>query len=401
MTAPPESDRAAPAGSAAAIPERVAALLPQIAAAADEIEAERKLPPALVTALHEARLYRMLLPRPFKGEETDPLTFVSAIEAVAKVDASTAWVLCQNNVASMVAAFLAREVAEDIFGRDPRAVLAWGPGAGARAVEVEGGYRATGNFSFASGGRHATWLGALSQIVGDDGAPRRGEDGAIEMRTLLLPAEKAPLKDIWDVIGLRGTGSDAYSISDLFVPRAYSVARDDQSERRYRGVLYAMSTNSLFSCGFACVALGIARSLLDALVALAKEKTPRGFKHSLAQSGSVQLEVGEAEAELRAARMYIMGTLAEVWRAVERSNALTLDQRLAIRIASTHTIQRAKSVADWAYHAAGATAIFASNAFERRFRDINTVAQQVQGRRAHFETYGKILFGIETDQLFF
>ncbi|HMK68728.1 MAG TPA: acyl-CoA dehydrogenase family protein [Stellaceae bacterium] len=401
MTAPPESDRAAPAGIAAAIPERVAALLPRIAAAADEIEAERKLPPALVTALHEARLFRMLLPRPFKGEETDPLTFVTAIEAVAKVDASTAWVLCQNNVSSMVAAFLAPEVAEDIFGRDPRAVIAWGPGSGAKAVEVEGGYRATGSFSFASGGRHATWLGALSQIVGEDGTPRRTPDGALEMRTLLLPAEKAPLQDIWNVIGLRGTGSDAYSISDLFVPRAYSVARDDQAERRYHASLYAMSTLSLFACGFGCVALGLARSLLDAFVALAREKTPRGFKHSLALSGSVQLEIGEAEAELRGARMYLMGTLAEVWHAVERSNALTLDQRLAIRIASTYAIQRAKSVADWAYHTAGATAIFARNAFERRFRDIHTVAQQVQGRRSHFETYGKVLFGIEADQGFF
>jgi indole-3-acetate monooxygenase len=397
MTAPPESDRAAPA----TIPERVAALLPRIAAAADEIEAERKLPPALVTALHDARLFRLLLPRPFKGEETDPLTFVSVIEAVAKVDASTAWVLCQNNVSSMVAAFLAPEVAEDIFGRDTRAVIAWGPGAGAKAVEVEGGYRATGSFSFASGGRHATWLGALSQIVGKDGTPRRAADGTPEMRTLLLPAEKAPLKDIWDVIGLRGTGSDAYSISDLFVPRAYSVARDDPSERRYRASLYAMSTLSLFACGFGCVALGIARSMLDAFAALAREKTPRGFKHSLALSGSVQLEVGEAEAELRGARMYLLGTLEEVWREVERSNGLTLDQRLSIRIAATYAIQRAKSVADWAYHAAGATAIFASNAFERRFRDIHTVAQQVQGRRSHFESYGKILFGIEADQGFF
>jgi alkylation response protein AidB-like acyl-CoA dehydrogenase len=300
----------------------------------------------------------------------------------------------------MVAAFLPTEVAQDIFGRDPAAVLAWGPGAGARAVTVEGGYRATGNFAFASGSRHATWLGALCAIAEPDGTPRRGPDGETVTRTLLFPAEKAPLQDIWNVIGLRGTGSDAYSISDMFIPAAYSVSRDDQSERRYPGTLYAMSTLSLFACGFACVALGLARSLLDAFVALAKEKTPRGHKHSLALSGAVQLEVGEAEAELRGARMYLMGTLAEVWRAVERSDALNLDQRLAIRLASTHTIQRALSVADWTYHTAGATAVFASSPFERRFRDIHTVAQQVQGRRSHFETFGKFLFGIETDPLF-
>jgi alkylation response protein AidB-like acyl-CoA dehydrogenase len=401
MPAPPESDRGAPPTAAVAIPERVAALLPRIAAAAEAIEAERRLPAELMTALHGAGMFRMLLPREFKGDETDPLTFVQAIEAVAKVDASTAWVLCQTSVASMVSAFLPPEVAQDIWGRDPKAVLAWGPGPGARAVAVGGGYRATGSFAFASGCRQATWLGALCTIVEPDGTPRRGVDGAAVTRTLLFPAEKTPLEDIWNVIGLRGTGSDGYSISDMFVPAGYSVSRDDQSERRYPGALYAMSTNAMFSCGFACVALGLARSLLEAFVALAKEKTPRGLKHSLATSGAVQLEVGEAEAELRGARMYLIGTLAEVWRAVERSNALSLEQRLSIRIASTYTIQRALSVADWTYHTAGATAIFASHPFERRFRDIHTVAQQVQGRRSHFETFGKFLFGIETDPLFF
>lgn len=401
MPAPPESDRGAPPTAALAIPERVAALLPRIAAAADAIEAERRLPAELMTALHGAGMFRMLLPREFKGDETDPLTFVQAIEAIAKVDGSTAWVLCQTCVVSMVSAFLPSEVAQDIWGRDPKAVLAWGPPtAAARAVTVDGGYRATGTFAFASGSRHATWLGALCSIAEPDGTPRRGADGAAITRTLLFPAEKAPLEDIWNVIGLRGTGSDGYSISDMFIPAAYSISRDDQSERRYPGPLYAMSTTSLFACGFACVALGLARSLLDAFVALAKEKTPRGLKHSLAMSGAVQLEVGEAEAELRGARMYLIGTLAEVWRAVERSNALTLDQRLAIRLASTHTIQRALAVADWTYHAAGATAVFASNPFERRFRDIHTLAQQVQARRAHFETFGKFLFGIETDPMF-
>jgi alkylation response protein AidB-like acyl-CoA dehydrogenase len=398
MTAPPpDSATAHPEQEQDELLARVAALGPLIDASADAIERERRLPPALLDAMHAAGLFRLLLPRPFGGAELAPPRFVQVIEAVARHDGSTAWCLCQNSVCAMVAAYLPPEAAQAIFGRDPRAVLAWGPGP-AKAIAVAGGYRVTGSWSFASGGRHATWLGGLCPVFEADGTPRRNADGTPFARTMLFPAGQATMTDIWQVVGLKGTASDAFAVTDLFVPEAHAVARDDQAERRYPGRLYNMPTNSLFSCGFACVALGLARSLLDSLVALANEKTPRGYKSRLRDSAVFQSEV--AEARLRGARLYILGTLGEVWRALEVTDTLTLDQRMAIRLAATHVILEAVRVADAGYHAAGATAVFERNPFERRFRDIHTVAQQVQGRRSHFETVGRHMFGHEADLTF-
>jgi indole-3-acetate monooxygenase len=377
---------------------RAEALAPRVAAASDEIERERRLPAALLAALMDAGLFRLLLPRSLGGAEIDPPTFLRVIEAIAKADGSTAWCLCQNTVCSIVAAWLPMASARTMFG-EPNAVLAWGPGP-ARAVAEAGGYRLTGSWSFASGGRHATWLGAHCSIIETDGTPRLGPAGAPIERTLLFPAAVAPMTDIWEVVGLRGTASDAYAVTDLFVPDAFTLIRDDPATRRETGALYCMTTGTLFACGFACVALGLARSLLDALVALTLEKTPRGYKNGLRDSALVQAEIAVAEARLRAARMYVMGTLGEIWDSVQRSNQLSLDQRMAIRLAATHTIHEALHVADAAYNAAGATAIFNRNAFERRFRDIHTVAQQVQGRRAHFETVGRHLLGLATDLQF-
>ena len=57
------------------------------------------------------------------------------------------------------------------------------------------------------------------------------------------------------------------------------------------------------------------------------------------------------------------------------------------------------SVVDIAYHAAGSTAIFEENPFERRFRDIHTVSQQLQGRQEHFENVGQYLLGLDPDTL--
>jgi len=281
-------------------------LRPRIAAAADRIERDRRLPEPLLDALHDAGFFRLLLPRTFDGGELDPVTFTLVIEEIAKADASTAWVLCQTAGCSMTAAYVPPDVARDIFG-DPRAVMAWGPGAGARAVVADGGYRVTGTWSFASGGRHATWFGGSCPIYEPDGRPRRRPDGSHEARTMLFPASRARMTDVWHVIGLRGTASDSYSVGDLYVPKAYSMARDDASERRQPGALYCFPIVNLFASGFAGVALALARACLDDFVALARDKTPRGMSRTLRESAAVQGQVGQCEARLRSARMLLAG----------------------------------------------------------------------------------------------
>jgi alkylation response protein AidB-like acyl-CoA dehydrogenase len=297
----------------------------------------------------------------------------------------------------MVSAYLAADVARTIFADG--GVLAWGPPATSRAVAVPGGYRLSGRFNFASGSRHATWLGGQAPIVEPDGTPRR-RDGVAERRTLLFPAASATLEDVWHVIGLRGTGSDSFTVDDVFVPHEHTVARDDPAERRLQAPLYCFPQGSLYASGFAGVALGIARTLLDDFLSLARAKTPRGYIRALRESAVTQSRVAQAEAQLGAARVYLLSTLEEVWQAVGHTGALGLDQRVRIRLAASYAIAQARQAADFAYHAAGGTAVFTSQAFERRFRDIHTVAQQLQGRDDHFENVGRFLLDLPPDTTF-
>ncbi len=372
---------------------------PVIAAAADEIEARCELPAHVLDALHEAALFRTLLPRAFGGDEIEPTTYVRTMEIIAQADASTAWCIGQASGCSMMAAYVKPEVAREIWG-DPRAALAWGAGPAGTARIVDGGYRVTGRWEFASGGRHATWLGAHCRVAERDGTPRRTPDGEIADRTMLFPRHVATMPANWSTMGLRGTGSDAYAVEDLFVPDDFSGARDSDDERRQGGTLYRFSTMHLYASGFAAVALGIARGALDAFKALAQQKTPQAASRMLRDSPTVQAQVGLAEAKLGAARSFLLSTLRDIWEAVRESGAVTLDQRMMIRMASTFAIHQAKEVVDMAYHEAGATAIFANNAFERRFRDLHTVTQQVQGRSAHFETVGAHLLGLRPNLRF-
>jgi alkylation response protein AidB-like acyl-CoA dehydrogenase len=354
----------------------------------------------LLRALFDASLFRLLLPRFLDGGEVDPLTFVQVIEEIARHDASAAWCLCQAAGCSMTAAYLGAEAARDIFG-DARAVLAWGPSHDAKAVAVDGGYRVTGTWSFASGCRHATWLGGYCAIQEPGGGPRRRLDGAADGRTMLFPVEKATIVDVWRVTGLRGTGSDTFTVADLFVPREYTVSRDDPAERRHPGPLYCFPSGSLYAAGFSGVAMGIARSGLDAFIELARDKEPRGSKRQVRDSAVVQFQVAQAEAQLGSARVFLHDALERIWADVSRSGSpLTLEQRVQIRLASTYGIHQAKQVVDTVHHAAGSSAIFTSSAFERRFRDIHTVTQQLQGRQAHLETVGRYLLGLPPDQTF-
>jgi alkylation response protein AidB-like acyl-CoA dehydrogenase len=393
-------DTGSPAEAGGEYVERARGLAPQIEACADQIEQERRLTGPVLDALFEAGMFRLLLPRSLDGAEVDPATFAQVIEEIAKADASTAWCMCQASGCSMSAAYLPPDVAAEVFGRDRRAVLAWGPGPDSRAVAVDGGYRVTGTWSFASGCRHATWLGGHCPIYAPEGSRLRTGAGKAVERTMLFPAASARIVDVWHVSGLKGTGSDAFTVSDLFVPHEYSISRDDPAERRQPGPLYCFPTGSLYASGFASVALGIARRMLDGLVELAKEKTPRGFKRTLRDSAVIQSQVGYAEGQLQSARHFLLGSLAEIWRAVGRSGALTLDQRVRIRLASTYAIHQAKAVADMTHHAGGATSIFIESAFDRGFRDIHAVTQQLQGRQSHFETVGQFLLGHELDTTF-
>ena len=219
--------------------EAARSLGPQIEAAAPGIDRGRRLPASLLDALHGRRMFRMLLPKPYGGLETPPPLFFRTISEVARHDGSTAWCLCQANGCAMAAAYLAPEIAEEMWGGDPAAVLAWGPGP-AEAREVEGGYRATARIAFASGARHATWLGAHMPVVDGQGERRRMPDGSPLIRTFLMPASSIEIEDIWDTIGLRGTASDGYTLKDRFVPAAYTTVRDEADFRQYE----ARSTSS-------------------------------------------------------------------------------------------------------------------------------------------------------------
>jgi alkylation response protein AidB-like acyl-CoA dehydrogenase len=369
--------------------ERAQAIAPLISSEADEIERTRRLTPAVVSALIENGLYRALLPQSLGGAEASIETFMQMMEEIAKADASTAWCLGQCSVCAMIAASLDHDTAHEIFNAPP-GILTWGAVAHEARI-VEGGYRVTARWDFASGSRQANWLGAHVRIVGADGTPRKNADGSPELRTILFPVTSATLHDVWQAIGLAGTGTDSYEVNDLFIPERFTAFRDVPSALREKGPLYKIGTSPTFSLGFAAVSLGVARATLDAAIALARGKHQSLVASAMRDNQAVQGLIGRTEGDLRAARAYLYATADAMWRDLSATGEFSAAHRSAVRLAATWTIHQSAKVVDTAYHMAGATAVFRSNPFERRFRDMHAIAQQLQARDTHYEDVGKAI----------
>jgi alkylation response protein AidB-like acyl-CoA dehydrogenase len=372
---------------------------PSIAAAADEIETTQSIPEPLLSDMHAARVCRMLLPRSVGGDEVEPWVYLDAVAELGRHDGSVAWNVFVANSAALIAPFIPLDTARTIFS-DPRAAIAWGPpDPRYRAIAVPGGYRVTGEWHFASGCRQAIWMGAHCNVMEPDGSLRLNRFGRPTVKTLLFPKHRAtPIHD-WKTLGMRGTASEGYTLSDLFVPEDFTGTREDPALRRDKGPLYAFTMQGLYAVGVAGVAFGIARAMLDAFIALAAEKAPRGLSR-LADSPVVQADVARREANLGAGRAYLVEILKDIWATADDIAPIDTPERVRLRLGCAHAIHAAIEIADYVYKAAGTSAIFLGTPFERRFRDMHTLSQQIQSRDAHFEAVGRIMFNGDPDGSF-
>ena len=380
-------------------PERARSMVPLLRERAAAIEAQRELTADVLDALHERELFRLSLPAHAGGYELPIPVLAAVTEIIAGADASTAWCLGQAFGCAMSAAFLDEDAAREVFG-PPDAVLAWGAGAQGAAVAADGGYRVSGIWKFASGAKHATWLGGHCKVYEADGSPRLDANGVHASRTALFRRERAAIADDWYVMGLRGTRSEGYAAEDLFVESRLTLDRETPAECRIDSTLYIFPTTNAYASVFSGVALGIARAMLDDLLALARKKSQRGARTSMRESAVIHTRLAELEARHGAARAYQRETIRDVWAEVDAARELTMAQRARIRLATTYAINQATAVSEQVYRLAGATAIFEDHAFERRFRDAHAVSQQVQGRHTNFETVGRHMLGLDIETIF-
>jgi len=370
-------------------------LAPMIRASAPETDALRELPRPIFEAMADAGLFRLALPRTLGGFEMDLPSYIQVIEELGRADASTGWVTNQVSIFATYAARMPTAAARAIWIDTPRSVVANTPQASAQAIVVPGGYRVTGRQGFSTGSRHASWLAAHATVT-EQGRPRLDE-GQPEMRYCFVPRAQAEILDTWQVRGMRGTGTNHFAVDAVLVPEDRTV-KSVTAPLLEPGPLYRLPRTLVFASGDAAVALGTARSCLDAFTELATTKTPRAMDALLRDQPMIQNEVGRAEARLRSGLAFLREAVRGIWDAVIANGAVTLEQRAVLRLATTDGIRTAVSIVDMVYNMAGATAAYESSPIQRHFQDVHVMSQHLQARLAHYELVGRHWLGLKIDE---
>ena len=368
--------------------------VPILRARSESIERERRVPLALAEEMARAGLFRMLVPEVLGGLEVHPNVFVDVLATLGRGDGAAAWCVMTGSTTSLVAAYLPKESAAAIWKDDPDVVMAGVFAPMGRARAVDGGYRLTGRWPFASGSENASWRLGGGLVMADDG-PRKLPSGQPEIRSFFFRAEESVIHDTWHTAGLCGTGSHDMEVEDVFVPTEHTacVLADAPA---YEGPLYRFPIFGLLAAGVAAVGLGIARAAVDDLVALAQKKKSFGGKRGMAELELVQVEVARAEGELRAGQALLRQTCDEVWDAATAAE-LSLSDRASLRLAATQATRAAVRSVDAMYQAGGGTSLYRTSPLQRHLRDVHTVTQHIMVSPATMKTVGRVLLGVGTD----
>lgn len=361
-------------------------LQPLVRSCAEEAQTLRHAPESVVRAMAAAGLYRIAAPACYGGAEADPITTIEAIEAISEADGSIGWVLMIGiETVGIGGSLMDPDMATGLFAEHPDLVMCGALNPQGRARRVEGGWRVSGRWPFASGCHHATFF--WGQCIVEDSRPTK-------LIEVLVPREDYEILDTWRVNGLRGTGSHDVAVHELFVPDRM-VTEVAGRKPHHDGPLYRLPPFSRLAYNKVGVATGIARAALDSFVALAEHKQPRLSSRPLRDRPRAQLNYAQAEAALRSARAFVFEAVTEEWDTVCNGGWADRRQRALVRLACSHACQEAIRAVELVHQAAGTSANLEDSPIGRARRDVAVVAQQLMVAPQFIEDAGRVLLGLD------
>jgi alkylation response protein AidB-like acyl-CoA dehydrogenase len=365
--------------------DRIAAMAPLVAEQREAMDRERRLTRPVFQAIAEAGLLRLWAPRALGGWELSPPDFMAVVEVAAALDGSIGWVVGNGGGMSRAAGYLSESVARPWLSRTDALVVATN-GAIGEAVPVEGGYRASGRWPFASGIHHATLVAPACRVIDSSGQG--------QVLLCYVPAEHAEIIDNWRVSGLRASGSCDYTLNDVFVPAEHT--HDMLNPPAVQpGLIYRWPAISAFATTVAVVPLGIARAVLDTFTSGLAARTRAGTATALRDRELIQSEVGRAEVLHAAARALLISAMNELTVALDVGGGRLVRARAMYRAACTHAAETAIRVADMVSAAAGATSIWEHHPLERQVRDIHAAAKHIAMSPNNYVVSGRICLGLD------
>jgi 3-hydroxy-9,10-secoandrosta-1,3,5(10)-triene-9,17-dione monooxygenase len=376
--------------------QHAAAMVPRLAERAAEAERIRRIPQATIDELHETGLMRLMQPARFGGSELGLDALMNVVIEIAKGCTSTAWVY--SNLASHswnIGQFDLR-AQEDVWGTDPDALAATGLAFPCgRATPVEGGYKLSGKWPFASGIDASTWMlvGAMTELPGR--APER--------RFFLVPQTQFRSLDNWDTYGLTGTGSHDVEVKEAFVPDHRSVSAEVFAAGQnlpggtlYENPLYAMPTFAAFAYVLSIVPIATSKAVVEQFTAAMRARASTYTGTRLAELSSVQARIAEAAACVEFAETVVRRDWQELEAEANQRRYPSMETKLRWKRNVAFAAQLAVRAVDVLMPAAGAGGLSKSAALQRQFRDLHAASSHIGLTwDVHAAAYGQSALGLQ------
>lgn len=376
--------------------EAVTDLLPRFRERAVAAEQARRLPAESIAELQEAGVFRMLQPKRYGGMEADPVEFYEVVRTIATADGATGWVSSIVGIHPWQLSLFPEKAQDEVWGADPNTLVSSSYAPTGKLTPVEGGYLVTGRWAFSSGCDHCSWvlLGAL--VMGDEGKP-------VDFLTILVPRGDYLIDDVWDVVGLKATGSNDIVITDLFVPAHRTLSFQDVSALTCPGQavntapLYKLPFGTLFSYTITTPIIGMAQGAYDSHVDTMRERVRISYGgQKVAQDPFAHVRVARAASDIDAAWLQLVRNVREQMTLVEVGDDLPMELRLRARRDQVRGTERAVDAIDLLFKNSGGRSLKTGNPIERAWRDAHAGSVHAANDTERWlAMYGKGAFGLE------
>ncbi|MGW5263903.1 3-hydroxy-9,10-secoandrosta-1,3,5(10)-triene-9,17-dione monooxygenase oxygenase subunit [Microbispora sp. NPDC004025] len=378
--------------------DAVRTLLPKIAERARSTDEDRRVPAESIRELVQAGVFRMLQPKRYGGAEGDPVSFYEVVREISAVCGSTGWTVSVLGVHPWQLALFDEAAQDEVWGSDQDALISSSYAPVGRLVPVEGGYRLSGRWRFSSGCEHASWAMVGGLVLGDQGRP-------VDFMTVLVPRSDYLIADVWDVIGLRGTGSNDILVEDAFVPahrvmRNYEMAQlRGPGQKVNPGPLYRIPFGTVFTTTITAPVIGMAAGCYRSYVTAMRDRVRLSLGGGrFAEDQFAQVAVARAASEIDAAILQTDRNVREVYEHAVRGETIPAELRLRVRRDQVRATERALEAIDILFKTAGGNSLSRGNPIERAWRDAHAgsvhVANDVERALA---MYGKGEFGLAVE----
>lgn len=386
-----------PHKDAQTVKDGVQDLLPTIRERAEETERLRVVPESSVKELEEVGFFKLLQPARFGGLEADPVDFYTCVRDIASACGSTGWVSSVLGVHPWQIALFDDEAQQAVWGEDPDTRVSSSYAPMGKAAITEGGFTLSGRWSFSSGCAHATWVLLGGLVFNDEGQ-------VVDFRTFLVPRERYEIVDVWNVVGLAGTGSNDIVVEDVFIPETFTLSMAETGRCKgpgqavNTGDLYKLQFHSLFTTTITTPIIGMARGAYEEHVTMQQNRVRASYGEKASLDPFAAVRVATASSDIDAAWALLMGNIREQQAYVARGEKIPITQRLRIRRDQVLGTQRAIDAIDLLFEASGGRALANGTPLQRAWRDAHAgrVHAANDPERA-LQMYGASEFGHKVD----